>query len=84
MKLEEYQSALDSFENALEMARLQDEKKAEQAIKTAINDVNSKIVKGMKEGEDDDEDDDKRSQKSDKDENGKRYVMVTVTMDSGN
>ena len=49
MKLEDHQAALDAFERALEMARVQGDKKAEKAIKRAIDDVNKEIVKNERE-----------------------------------
>ena len=49
VKCGDYQEALDSFEKALDMARLQNDKQAESAIKKALEDVNKKIVKGIKE-----------------------------------
>lgn len=55
VKLNDLQAALDSFEKALEMAKVQDDRAAEKAIKKAIEDVNSKIVKGMKDKGEDDE-----------------------------
>ncbi|XP_070570630.1 outer dynein arm-docking complex subunit 4-like isoform X2 [Ptychodera flava] len=53
VKLGDLQAAIDSFERSLEMAKLQGDEAAEQAIVKAIEDVNDKIVKGIKEGDDD-------------------------------
>ncbi|KAK2191054.1 hypothetical protein NP493_60g01047 [Ridgeia piscesae] len=46
VKLGDLQAALDQFENSLDMAKVQGDKAAEFAIKKAIEDINSKIVKG--------------------------------------
>ena len=51
VKLGELQEALDSFEKALEMAKGQNDTAAEAAIKKALEDVNNRIVRGVKEGE---------------------------------
>ena len=50
VKLEDFEAALDTFESAFEMARLQDDQAAELAIKRAINDVNEQIVQREREG----------------------------------
>ncbi|XP_070570632.1 outer dynein arm-docking complex subunit 4-like isoform X4 [Ptychodera flava] len=55
VKLGDLQAAIDSFERSLEMAKLQGDEAAEQAIVKAIEDVNDKIVKGIKEGEEGEE-----------------------------
>jgi len=57
VKLGDLQAALEAFEKSLEMAKLQEDKKAENAIKKAIKEVNQKIVKSMKDGEKKDGDD---------------------------
>ena len=53
VKLHELQAALDSFERALDMAKVQGDEAAEAAIKKAIDDVNAKIVRDIKEDKDD-------------------------------
>ncbi|KAL4217492.1 hypothetical protein ACF0H5_023941 [Mactra antiquata] len=55
VKLCDYQAAADSFEKALELARRQNDDAAEQAITKALDEVNEKIVKGVKEGEEQNE-----------------------------
>jgi hypothetical protein len=52
VKLGELQEALDSFEKALDMAKLQSDSAAEAAIKKAIEDVNHRIVTGIREKDD--------------------------------
>ncbi|XP_064643391.1 outer dynein arm-docking complex subunit 4-like isoform X2 [Lineus longissimus] len=51
VKLQEYQHALESFEKALELARSQRDDGAESAIKRAIDDVNNKLLKEIKDKE---------------------------------
>ncbi|XP_060553244.1 outer dynein arm-docking complex subunit 4-like isoform X4 [Ruditapes philippinarum] len=51
VKLGDYQSAADSFEKSLELARQQKDEAAEQAITKALDEVNDKIVRGVKEEE---------------------------------
>ena len=51
VKLGEHNEALDTFGKALDMAKLQVDKAAESAIKKAIDDVNQKIVKALKDSE---------------------------------
>ena len=51
VKLDRLQEALGSFERALDMAELQSDNAAKAAIKKAIEDVNRKIVDGIKSGE---------------------------------
>ena len=53
VKLGDYQAAADSFEKSLELARRQNDTAAEDAIRRALNEVNEKIVKGVKEGDGD-------------------------------
>lgn len=53
MKLNDLNAALSSFEAALDMAKVQRDEAAESAIKKAIDDVNSKIVKTIKEENED-------------------------------
>ncbi|XP_053386107.1 outer dynein arm-docking complex subunit 4-like isoform X9 [Mercenaria mercenaria] len=55
VKLCDYQSAADSFEKALELARQQKDEAAEQAINKALDEVNEKIVRGVKEGDGDED-----------------------------
>lgn len=51
VKLGELEEALDSFEKSLEMAKLQNDKMAENAIKQALDDVNNKIVRGIRDSD---------------------------------
>ena len=44
----EYKLAIQSFENALDMAMVQGDSAAESAIKKAIQEVNGKIVQELK------------------------------------
>lgn len=48
VKLGDYQAATESFERSLEMAKVQGDTAAETAIKKALEDVNERIVKGLK------------------------------------
>ena len=48
MKCGELEASIDTFEKALDMARLQGDKQAENAIKKALDEVNKKIVRGIK------------------------------------
>ena len=48
MKLNDLQAADGSFKVALDMAKAQRDTAAEQAIKKALDDVNSKIVQKIK------------------------------------
>ena len=48
VKLGDLQSALDQFEKSLEMARTQKDGAAESAIRKAIEEVNGRIVNGVK------------------------------------
>lgn len=73
MKLGDYSAALDYFEKSLEMAKLQNDKMAEKAIKHAISDANSKITKALK-GEDDE--DDKKSTRTDKSGSDKGWCKM--------
>ena len=61
VKIGDLQSALGSFEKALDMAQVQGDKAAETAIKRAVEDVNNKIVKGIK-GEDGDEEEEQEEE----------------------
>ncbi|XP_046581289.1 outer dynein arm-docking complex subunit 4-like isoform X2 [Haliotis rubra] len=60
VKCNELQAAADSFERALEMAEAQQDSAAEQAIKKALEDVNDKIVRGVKDEPEEDADDKQR------------------------
>ena len=64
VKSNDLQSASDNFERALELAEQLDDSSAEKAIRKALEEVNDKIVRGVK--DDDDDDDDRRSHKSDR------------------
>ena len=57
VRTKDYQAAVDSFDKALEMAKVQGDKAAESAIRKAIEDVNKKIVDSIKEGDADDKPD---------------------------
>lgn len=48
VKLGELQDALQSFEKALELAKILEDDAAENAISKAVNDVNDRIAKGKK------------------------------------
>ena len=67
VKLGDLQAASDSFDKSLELAKKLGDRAAEDAISKAQQEVNNKIVKGVKEGEDRDEDD----QGSGKEEDGR-------------
>ena len=47
VKLGDLQDALQSFEKALELAKILEDEAAENAISKAINDVNDRIAQGM-------------------------------------
>lgn len=49
VKLGDYRAAVGSFEKALDMAKLQGDAAAVEAIQRALDDVNSRIVKDLKE-----------------------------------
>ncbi|XP_071101077.1 outer dynein arm-docking complex subunit 4-like [Haliotis cracherodii] len=66
VKCNEFQAAADSFERALEMAEAQQDSAAEQAIKKALEDVNDKIVRGVKDEPDEDADERQRKNSQDK------------------
>lgn len=53
VKLKEYQGAADSFEQALELAQTLGDRKAEDAIRTALEDVNEQIVREIRADEED-------------------------------
>ena len=61
VKLGDLQDAIESFERAHEMAKLQGDEPAQKAISKALEELNQKIVQGIKEGQikDDDEEDKK-------------------------
>ena len=58
VKLGDLQDAIESFERSLEMAKVQGDEPAEKAISKALEELNEKIVQGIKEGKikDDEED----------------------------
>jgi len=43
----DYQDAIDSFERALDFAKLQEDKAAERAIQRALKDINDTIARGL-------------------------------------
>ena len=47
VKLGDLQDALQSFEKALELAKILEDEAAENAISKAINDVNDRIAQGI-------------------------------------
>lgn len=69
VKLGDLQSASESFERSLDIAKKLNDGPAEAAIKKAMEEVNNRIVQGVKEGDGKD-DDDRESVKSDKDRKG--------------
>lgn len=48
VKLRQYHAAFNTFERAMDQARMQGDTKAETAIRDALNDVNDKIVEELK------------------------------------
>lgn len=62
MKLGDLQSAAESFERSSELAKKLNDAPAEAAIKKAMEEVNNRIVQGVKDG--DEKEDDKGSVKS--------------------
>eukprot|EP00105_Crassostrea_gigas_P014181 XP_011430756.1 PREDICTED: tetratricopeptide repeat protein 25 isoform X8 [Crassostrea gigas] len=69
VKLGDLQSASESFERSLDIAKKLNDGPAEAAIKKAMEEVNNRIVQGVKEGDGKD-DEDRESVKSDKDRKG--------------
>ncbi|XP_063954060.1 outer dynein arm-docking complex subunit 4-like isoform X4 [Lytechinus pictus] len=51
VKLGDLQEAIDSFERSLDMAKVQGDEPAQKAIASALEDLNEKIVQGIKEKE---------------------------------
>jgi len=49
VKLGQYENAASSFEKSLELAKRQNDTAAEDAITKALEEVNNKIVQGVKE-----------------------------------
>ncbi|XP_078323700.1 outer dynein arm-docking complex subunit 4-like isoform X5 [Crassostrea virginica] len=81
VKLGDLQSAAESFERSLDIAKKLNDGPAESAIKKAMEEVNSRIVQGVKEGDDKDDDDDKGSVKSDKDRKGATSQQASDNQD---
>ncbi|XP_062614020.1 outer dynein arm-docking complex subunit 4-like isoform X6 [Saccostrea cucullata] len=79
VKLGDLQSAAESFERSLELAKKLNDGPAEAAIKKAMEEVNNRIVQGVKEGEEKDEDD-RGSTKS----AGDRKGATSQASDKGN
>ncbi|XP_061189173.1 outer dynein arm-docking complex subunit 4-like isoform X5 [Saccostrea echinata] len=79
VKLGDLQSAAESFERSLELAKKLNDGPAEAAIKKAMEEVNNRIVQGVKEGDEKDEDD-KGSTKS----GGDRKGATSQASDKGN
>lgn len=48
VKLGQHENAASSFEKALELARHQNDSAAEDAISKALEEINNKIVQGVK------------------------------------
>ncbi|XP_077997219.1 outer dynein arm-docking complex subunit 4-like isoform X2 [Glandiceps talaboti] len=67
VKLNDLQAAIDAFERSLEMAKLQEDKAAEDAITKAIEETNERIVQGIKEGDEEAEKGDEEKPVEDKD-----------------
>ncbi|CAH1788639.1 unnamed protein product [Owenia fusiformis] len=98
VKLGDLQNAVDSFETALDMAKVQGDSAAESAIKKALQDANDRIVRGVKDDDEsqrsrsrsnsvksdrsDKSDGSRRSKKSDKDKSSSR--RNSNASDSGN
>lgn len=63
VKLGDLQDAIESFERSLEMAKVQGDEPAEKAISKALEELNEKIVQGIKDGKikDDEEDEEPHS-----------------------
>jgi hypothetical protein len=55
--LGDLQSAAESFERSLDLAKKLNDGPAEAAIKKAMEEVNNRIVQGVKDGDEKDEDD---------------------------
>eukprot|EP00105_Crassostrea_gigas_P014176 XP_011430751.1 PREDICTED: tetratricopeptide repeat protein 25 isoform X4 [Crassostrea gigas] len=79
VKLGDLQSASESFERSLDIAKKLNDGPAEAAIKKAMEEVNNRIVQGVKEGDGKD-DEDRESVKSDKDRKG----ATSQASDKGN
>ncbi len=63
MKLGDLQDAIESFERALEMAKVQGDEPAQKAISKALEELNQKIVQGIKDGQIKDDEDEKEEKK---------------------
>lgn len=55
VKLGDLQAALQTFEKALELAKILEDEAAEKAISKTINDINDRIAQGVKSGDDKEE-----------------------------
>ncbi|XP_072032097.1 outer dynein arm-docking complex subunit 4-like isoform X3 [Amphiura filiformis] len=62
VKLGDLQDAIESFERALEMAKVQGDEPAQKAISKALEELNQKIVQGIKDGQIKDEEEDKKDE----------------------
>lgn len=72
VKLGDLQDALQSFEKALELAKILEDEAAENAISKAINDVNDRLAQGVKSGGD--EVDQEELQEGSKEHEAAEYV----------
>lgn len=70
MKLGDLQEAIESFERSLEMAKVQGDEPAQSAISKALEELNERIVQGLKEREK--KDGDEKEDEKDKDGDGEK------------
>ncbi|XP_071822236.1 outer dynein arm-docking complex subunit 4-like isoform X2 [Apostichopus japonicus] len=70
VKLGDLQEAIESFERSLEMAKVQGDEPAQSAISKALEELNERIVQGLKEREKKDED--KKDDEKDEDGDGEK------------
>ena len=76
VKLGDLQEAIESFERSLEMAKVQGDEPAQKAIAKALEDLNEKIVQGLKEKEEEgdilQEEEEKKEEKEEEKEEEKK------------
>jgi len=65
--MDDYVNAVETFEQALKLAVLMGDEQAQEALKMALKDVNSKVVQGLSKKEEDVEVDKEDSSKQDED-----------------
>ncbi|PIK43821.1 putative tetratricopeptide repeat protein 25 isoform X2 [Apostichopus japonicus] len=70
VKLGDLQEAIESFERSLEMAKVQGDEPAQSAISKALEELNERIVQGLKEREK--KDGDEKEDEKDKDGDGEK------------